>query len=463
MTLRERVELDRLILNRPNPLEVYCPHVPFPNQAALLADDSYEILYGGAVGGGKSETLLMDAIQWVDVPEYACLILRRTYADLAQPGAIMDRAKSWLMNRPGVHWSEQNKIFTFPSGAKIQFGYLESENDKYRYQSSEFQRIYFDELTQFAESQYTYLHSRVRGSVTNFVPRAMRAGSNPGGVGHKWVKKRFLDAPKDDTKFIPSKLDDNPYIDHETYLRSLSMMLEEDQMRLRDGVWDDIEDLELFKDWMFEGHLIDPSQCPEVKQWYRGWDTATSAKQTADDSATLKAAFTPEGDLILRGFRHAKLNPRDLNEWAEKIIHEDGPSVLQIFEKHNMGYGIFSFMQRQPAFERSLVLQDITGAQGDKRQRATPMAVKAKDRKVYFVKEGEWQTAYRQFLDFTGIKDRNEADHYVDAGSVVTTYIKEQSSNYEDETTYVSPRARLNQYFASGSSRLPRSKGIRSI
>jgi len=128
----------------------YCPHDPTPKQAEFLALDCLEALYGGAAGGGKTDALLMAALQHVHVPGYAALLLRRTYADLALPGAIMDRAKSWLRPK-GIHWDEKNKRFTFPSGATLTFGYLDTEQDRYRYQGAELQFIGFDELTQFPE------------------------------------------------------------------------------------------------------------------------------------------------------------------------------------------------------------------------------------------------------------------------------------------------------------------------
>ncbi len=124
----------------------WIPHEPTPKQAEFLLLPDREAFYGGAAGGGKSDALLMAALQYVEVPNYAAILFRRTFADLALPGALMDRSQEWLSGTE-ARWNERDKTWTFPSGATISFGYLEHENHKYRYQSAEFQFIGFDELT----------------------------------------------------------------------------------------------------------------------------------------------------------------------------------------------------------------------------------------------------------------------------------------------------------------------------
>lgn len=131
----------------------------------------------------NSEALLAAAAQFVDVPGYSALILRRSFRDLALPGALMDRSKKWW-KQTDAHWDGTDYKWTFPSGATIQFGYMEHEGDELRYQSSEYQFIAFDELTQFPKEQYTYMFSRLRRLRGVNIPIRMRAATNPGGVGH---------------------------------------------------------------------------------------------------------------------------------------------------------------------------------------------------------------------------------------------------------------------------------------
>ena len=121
----------------------------------------------------------MGALAQVDVPGYAALLFRRTYSDLALPGALMDRAHDWLGGTAAV-WNERKHTWSFPSGATLTFGYLETERDKYRYQSSEVQYIGFDELTEFAESQYLYLFSRLRRGVHSLLAAAHAQCLEPG-------------------------------------------------------------------------------------------------------------------------------------------------------------------------------------------------------------------------------------------------------------------------------------------
>jgi hypothetical protein len=227
------------------PLQRYWPNlnrVSAP-QTAFLTLDCEEAFYGGAAGGGKSDALLADAIRYIDTPGYAALILRRTYEDLSLPGAIMDRADDWLSGSDARRGKE-GKEWTFPSGATLTFGYLDNENDRYRYKSAEFQFIAFDELTQFTEKVYEYLFSRLRATEDIAVPLRMRSASNPGDIGHGWVKRRFIEDREPGVIFVPAKLDDHPDESFKAgYRRSLAKLDDVTRRQYEDGDWDAAEGL----------------------------------------------------------------------------------------------------------------------------------------------------------------------------------------------------------------------------
>lgn len=261
-----------------HPRSKWCPQSPTEKQKLFLSlNDHREVFYGGAAGGAKSSALLMAALEFVDVKGYAAVLLRRTYADLSKPGALMDRAHQWLRGTV-AKWNEQKKQWTFPSGATLTFGYLENENDKYQYQGAEYQFVGFDELTQFTESAYTYLFSRLRRLATSDIPLRMRSASNPGGIGARWVHKRFVpeaftphDAEGNQVfwvegvdyegelrrrAFIPARLDDNPYLDRKAYAASLNELDPVTREQLLKGDWRIVDRGDIYPMWNESQHVI---------------------------------------------------------------------------------------------------------------------------------------------------------------------------------------------------------------
>lgn len=256
----------------------FIPQSPTARQQLFLdLKDAKEVFYGGAAGGGKSSALLMAALEFIDVPGYSALLLRKTYADLSKPGALMERAQTWLKGK--AHWSDKNKTWTFPSGATLTFGYIDAENDKFNYQGAEFQFVGFDELSQFTESQYRYLFSRLRRLKDSDVPIRMRAGSNPGGVGAAWVKQRFIpdlftpddaieervwrkDSVDEETGeplvryFVPARLDDNPHLDQAEYDLSLRELDPVERAQLRRGDWQITVRGDILYMWDEQYHII---------------------------------------------------------------------------------------------------------------------------------------------------------------------------------------------------------------
>lgn len=265
----------------------YIPHVPTPKQAAFLLLNSKEAFYGGSAGGGKSDALLMGGLQYVDVKGYAGIIFRKSYADLTKPGALIDRAKEWLFQFDDVKWNEKDKKFEFfervgphkETISILQFGYLESTNDKYNYQGGEYQYIGFDELTHIDRDSYLYMFSRLRRLKGAQVPLRIRSASNPpDDDSGLWVKERFIDeGPSKGRIFIPAGMDDNPYLDIEGYEESLQELDPVTRARLRDGNWDIVRKGNMFKrDWFQPVETLPPG-----RKRVRFWDMAASDEEKA--------------------------------------------------------------------------------------------------------------------------------------------------------------------------------------
>lgn len=320
--------------------------------------DDLEVLYGGAAGGGKSNALLMAALQYVEVPGYAALLLRRTYADLAKPGALMERAADWL--RPtAARWNEQKKTWTFPAGATITFGYLEIEKDKFNYQSAEFQMVAFDELSQFSETQYRYLFSRLRRLEGMPVPVRMRGATNPGA---EWLRERFaIDSKVLDVQthpegriFVPSRLSDNPSVDQEEYLRSLNQLDHVTRQQLLMGDWDIQAEGNMFRRAWFP--LKDT--VPATGRAVRFWDLAgTEAKPGKDPdwTAGVKLIALPDQTYFVAGVLRVRATPGEVKKlilqtaaldgracgvWIEQEPGSSGLSVVEEYVKALAGYDV---------------------------------------------------------------------------------------------------------------------------
>ena len=223
-------------------IERYCPHRPTGKQSEFLGVDAKEALYGGAAGGGKSDALLMAALQYVHVPGYSAILFRRTYQDLSLPDALIPRSHEWFSGTD-ARWDRETHTWIFPSGAKIAFGYCDSLGDEYRYQGAAFQFIGWDELTQFEEAVYIYLFSRLRTVQGVNVPLRVRGATNPGGIGHRWVKRRFIDPETKEAAaiYVPAKVSDNPHL-RDDYAESLAYLDATLRERYLNGDWSVVED-----------------------------------------------------------------------------------------------------------------------------------------------------------------------------------------------------------------------------
>jgi hypothetical protein len=283
----------------PDPRKVlWCPQ---PKQQEMMSRPEYEALYGGAAGGGKSDYLVAEALRQGNNRFYRGIIFRREYPQLVD---LIDRSRElYKAAYPRARYNESGHVWKFPSGAKIYFAAMQYEQDRLKYQGRHFDFIGFDELTHFTEKQYTYLFSRARPSGPG-TEVYVRATANPGGIGHGWVKSRFVSITTPGTRvvtdvvihdpkgkeiklskdriFIPSSVFDNPALleNDPGYLASLAIMPEAERNALLYGDWDSFEG-QVFTEWKNDPenyetrqwtHVIEPFKIPSGWEIVRGYD-----------------------------------------------------------------------------------------------------------------------------------------------------------------------------------------------
>ena len=370
----------------------YSPHTPTAKQTAFLLVNDKEVFFGGAAGGGKSDALLMAALQYVEEPSYAAILFRKTYADLALPGALMDRAKEWLIPHADVKWNEKDKTFTFLSGATLTLGYLENDNDKYRYQSSEFQFIGFDELTQIVKGCYTYMFSRLRRLKSSNVPLRVRSASNPGGAGHDWVHQRFLiEGPSKGRIFIPATSRDNPYLDNESYMESLAELDPITRAQLQEGDWNVKHGGSLFDRSWFK--VVD--HVPEGTRKLRYWDlAATEPKPGKDPDFTVGLKLEElDGTYYISDVRRMRKTPGEVEKLVKQTADIDGYETRIYMEEEPGSSG------KNNTYNYGKILTGYAfwgnRETGAKHLRAAP-ASSAAERGLICVVRGVWNT---EFLD----------------------------------------------------------------
>lgn len=369
-------------------MKPYSPHSPSPKQRAFLELDAEEALYGGAAGGGKSDALILAALQYVDVPGYSAGLFRRTKEDLNKPGAILDRARTWFAGTAAA-WDDKLHGFRFPSGATIHFGYAQNRQDvEDRYQGTEFQFIGVDEVGQWLEDVYRYLFSRLRRLEGFPVPVRMRAASNPGGRGAEWVRTRFatnarhvqtrrllkeyiearrrtgepipepayfmsppsseaLDVAKklgrrpQGAYFIPAFYEDNPGLDVPEYMVQLSRLDPATRQQLEHGDWWVVVGGKFFKPEWFQY----VTEIPKGLRLIRYWDLAgTEEKKAAktkgkdpDWTASCKGGVFRFKDgsrrMYIANVTRVREDPGGVEQHVQGVAKADGRKIKQYIEE----------------------------------------------------------------------------------------------------------------------------------
>ena len=269
-------------------------------QTDFLASTEQEVLYGGSAGGGKSYAMVADPVRYLNKPNARMLLVRRSTEELRELISVSKQLYPKAI--PGIKFMERDKTWVAPSGATLWMSYLDRDDDVMRYQGQAFNWIGFDELTQWPTPYpWNYMRSRLRTTKASGLPLYMRATSNPGGPGHQWVKKTFIDPetpnksfwatdsdtgeviswPKGHTKegeplfkrrFIPANLFDNPYLaDDGMYEANLLSLPEHQRRQLLEGDWD-INEGAAFPEFNRKIHVVEPFDIPNNWPKFRACD-----------------------------------------------------------------------------------------------------------------------------------------------------------------------------------------------
>ena len=316
-------------------------------QTDFLASSEREVLYGGAAGGGKSFAMLADPLRGLNDHNFSGLLVRHTTEELRE--LIQKSQELYPKAIPGIKWSERKSQWTSPRGGRLWMSYLDRDLDVMRYQGQAFNWIGFDELTQWPTPYaWDYMRSRLRSVAPN-LGLYMRGTTNPGGAGHVWVKKTFIDPappnkafwatnletgktiefPKGHSKegqplfkrrFIPARLFDYPYLsdtgDYEAMLLSLP---EQQRKQLLDGDWDVAEGA-AFPEFNRQTHTVEPYKIPNSWTKFRACDYGYGSY-----SAVVWLAVSPSEQLIVyRELHVSKVLAVDLADMILEAEKDDG-------------------------------------------------------------------------------------------------------------------------------------------
>ncbi|MCA6480541.1 MAG: Terminase-like family protein [Chitinophagaceae bacterium] len=327
--LRDTVKEEDIIF-RPNP----------GPQTQFLAATEKEVFYGGARGGGKSYAMLADPLRYCDNKNHRALILRRTMPELRD--MIAKSQQLYPRAIPGAKWREQEKEWRFPSGARIEFGYCETDVDAYRYLGQSYSWIGVDELPLFPTPDlWNFLRSSLR-SPDPTLPTFMRATGNPGCIGSAWVREMFIDPAPPNTRFtidievptptgvihssisrrfVPATVFDNPYMTYDaSYITMLASLPEIQRRNFLYGDWDAFDNA-AFSDFKKEVHVIEPFEIPHGWQRFRAADWGYT-------SPACCLWFAVDYDNNLYAYRELYANKLTADRFAQRVLElEEGESI----------------------------------------------------------------------------------------------------------------------------------------
>ena len=401
----------------------FCPLVPekptVMQQAALALWPVRNVLYGGAAGGGKSSLLLMVAAQFTHMKDHHALILRRTFQDLNEQNAIMDRAKQWFIGT-GARWDARNYRFTFRSGSTISFGHLKDSKAHLGKQGAEYTCICIDEAGNIPSDQIAFLETRLR-STNPRVPIMLRLATNPLGVSREWLKSRFVDAPNSQSSiYLPAKIKDNPHLSPE-YARQFDNLDPVTKAQLLDGSWEvtpDAGKIPTDKIKRVDSIPIRPWQ------WVRSWDFAATEEKAGEDPDWTAGVFIGycDGEYLIADLKHFRQAPGPTTQTVADTAESDGFNVEIVGEEEGGSSG----KTVTDMYARKLAGYAYTGLRptGPKTERARNIASAAHNGLVTVVNTWWTNTLINQLKAFP---TKGIHDDIVDSLSQGIAYISENA------------------------------------
>ena len=338
---------------KPEPIEVEeAQNVIFqPNkgpQTEFLSSNEREVLYGGSAGGGKSYAMLADPVRYLNNPQFRGLLIRRTTEELRELISVSKQLYPEAI--PNIRFMERDKTWVAPSGATLWLSYLDRDDDVTRYQGQAFSWIGFDELTQWASPYpFDYMRSRLRTAKGSGLELYQRATTTPGGAGHQWVKKMYIDPAPHGTafwatdietgqiltmpkghsregeplfkrRFIPATLFDNPYLAEDgMYEANLLSLPEYQRKQLLEGNWD-VNEGAAFPEWNRQVHVVEPYSIPNSWSKFRACDYGYGSH-----TGVVWIAVAPSEQLVVyRELYVSKVLATDLADMVLEAEADDG-------------------------------------------------------------------------------------------------------------------------------------------
>lgn len=400
-------------------------------QTRFLKSPAFEVMYGGAAGGGKTDGLLAGAVRFVRYPTYRGILFRRTYPDLQK--SLVDRSHQ-IYPQSGAVYNASDKVWKWPTGAKIWLAALDRDADVRKYQGPSFQFVGFDELTQFTRYQYVYMISRLRSA--HGIPTRLRSATNPGGEGHDWVLERFapwlypLDF--DDYKgeralpgqvlyfrkrrgrdveeycnpedkrgrtrtFIPASVRDNPFYAGTEYEDNLDLLDRLQREQLKHGNWlARAAAGVLFKRGWFE--VVDAAPSDVVAR-VRYWDRAATDSEKADWTAGVLLSVTAYGTFFIEDVVRFQGRPGYVEAMIRQVAKLDlerygtiDPYSVALFGEHDPGQA-GKFEAEYYTRELAAYAMQMIPPQGDKITRARVCSVQSEAHNVKLVR-GKWNEEF---------------------------------------------------------------------